>query len=74
MANEPSEAFKVYSMDHPNLPRGLRGRLAEHHQRLTQQLVNSQNWEDFKERRGRLLGLIDAIGMCEEIEHEQERR
>lgn len=72
MAAEPkTEAFQVYSMDHPNLPRTLRGRLAEQQTRLLAQLLASLDWPDFKERRGRIQGLTDAMKLCDEMEREQ---
>jgi hypothetical protein len=66
-------AFKLYAAEHPNLPRTLRASLEKRRAELIAQLTSAQSWDDFKERRGRILGVEEAISECAETEKQMER-
>lgn len=63
-------AVQYFVPNSANAPRTLRQRLEEQHIQLVRELASSQDWPDFKERRGRILGLERAISICVDIESE----
>lgn len=68
-----TDAFRVYSTDHPNLPVTIGRRLEVERQRQLNDLRVSQTWETFKERCGIIAGIELAIQICSEAEKEQSR-
>jgi hypothetical protein len=56
--------------DSPLLASKLRGRLMEERAKRLEQLINCQSWEDFQQRRGAIMGLADAIKLCEDAEQD----
>jgi hypothetical protein len=69
MPPQPS-AFRLYAEDHPQLTAKLSAQLQGLKQTLLEQVVYGNDWGDFNVRKGRVLGVMDAIKLCEEIERE----
>ncbi len=67
------DAFRFYSLDHPQLARTLSQRLARRRTDLIAQLGEgyAADWPDYKHRVGIINGLGEAIAMCTEIEQEE---
>lgn len=71
MTDSPS-AVRFYTPEHPNLARGLRGKLMKERINLVAQLAegNAQDWADYNKRVGVIRGLDNAIAACDETESE----
>ena len=65
---------RVFSNDHPALPRNVRAKLEKLRDELALHLANglAQDWADYKQRVGVIQGITDAIDVC--IESEKEMR
>lgn len=67
-------ALRLYAEDHPALARTLRAKLEKRRIELGAQIIagSVQDWPDFKQRYGVLLGLKEAIEICAEEEKSQD--
>jgi len=59
-----------YFPDHPHSLRTLRQKLEEEHEKRVHELVVSDKWEDFTERRGVIRGLEIALKLCNDLEQD----
>ena len=59
---------RLYAEDHPVLANKLRQQLEKARQEKFDQLSLAQDWPDFRERRGIIAGLKEAMDMCEQLE------
>lgn len=64
-------AVRFFAPDNPALARTLRGHLEKMKAEKILQLVSAQDWPDFKQRRGEILGLEAAITECVEAEKQR---
>lgn len=66
-------AVRFYTPDHPALTNTVRARLKKRRDELSTQLLSSQDWPNFTERRGVIAGLDEAIAICEQASKEFDR-
>jgi hypothetical protein len=73
MSAEALQAFQLYSLDHPQVARTLRGKLLARKVELVGQMAagNAQDFADYKQRVGVIRGIDEALAICEEIEKEE---
>ncbi len=63
-----ASAIQFFAPDHPALGRTLRGKLEKMKAEKLEDLLVSQDWPDFKQRKGVIDGLQEAITECVEAE------
>lgn len=71
MAERPT-AVRLFSPEHPALPRTMRAKLEKRMAELSGQLGGgyAQDWSDYKHRAGVIAGLNEAYDICAEVEKE----
>jgi len=60
--------IQVFIPDHPQTFRTLRQKLEEAKQRHINDLMGSQDWDDYNQRVGHIRGIMTALRICDEIE------
>lgn len=63
-----NRGFSVFALDSPQTLKTIRVRLEKLKADLTLQLQYAQDWSDYKHRVGVLMGLDEALHVCDEIE------
>jgi hypothetical protein len=66
-----AEAARIFAVDTPGAVRTISHRLAKRQDELLQELVYAEDWPDYRQRRGVLYGLQEAIQICSEIDKEE---
>ncbi len=67
MAESPVQFFVP---DMPKLARNLRGKLTAEYDKLKNQIVNADSWDEFNQRAGVIRGLEIALKLCIETEQD----
>lgn len=61
---------RLYSVDDHRTPQRLADRLGLLRDKALKDLPLAQNWDDFKSRRGYILGVEAAMNQCAEVDEE----
>ena len=70
MSETPS-AIRLFAADHPALTNTVRQRVTALRAKLISECVGAaEDWPDFKQRRGVIVGLEHALRICEEADKE----
>lgn len=56
--------------EHPLLVKSVAGKIIQAKKKVVDEIRHAQSWEDFIRRCGVLLGLEEALKLCEEAEKE----
>ena len=67
------EPVRFFAADHPHQYRNLRAKLVELYKQQLENVLNSQGWDDFKFRVGRIRGIGDAINLIEDLEKKEQK-
>ena len=69
-----SDGFAIYSLDHPESARRAHARIVERIKKEERDLRLAKDWDDFKQRVGRLTGLEAALLIIEQLAKETDNR
>ena len=72
MSGAPAN-IRVFPNDDPRLSRTLRGRLTELLAEKLPAMVYALDWGDHQRRAGEILGIREALAICDEIEKDMRR-
>ena len=69
--SETPSAVRLFAADHPALTNTVRQRVTALRAKLISECVGAaQDWPDFTQRRGVIIGLEHALRICEEADKE----
>lgn len=68
-----TDGARIYALDHPQIARTLKERLAKRKHELGSAIVygSAMDWADYKERIGVVKGIDEAIVICDQVEKEE---
>ena len=71
MSGESPSAVRLFAGDHPALTSTVRQRVTALRAKLISECVSAaEDWPDYKQRRGVIIGLEHALRICEEADKE----
>ena len=71
MSGESPSAVRLFAADHPALVNTVRQRVTALRAKLISECVSAaEDWPDYKQRRGVIIGLEHALRICEEADKE----
>ena len=69
--SETPSAVRLFAADHPALTNTVRPRVTALRAKLISECVGAaEDWPDYKQRRGVIIGLEHALRICEEADKE----
>ena len=69
--SETPSAVRLFAADHPALTNTVRQRVTALRARLISECVGAaQDWPDFTQRRGVIIGLEHALRICDQADRE----
>ena len=71
MSGESPSAVRLFAPDHPALTNTVRQRVTALRAKLISECVGAaQDWPDFTQRRGVIIGLEHALRICDQADRE----